>query len=177
MSAANTPGAPRQERCISCGAGIVVEPAVDASDLIFSCSECAGSARSVVAERVATATAPIDALHRSVERVLGGRTGIDIRVLEPESAVVVAVPSGYRWYVYPPFAGVIKVVAPHAVLHGPDLAPVPGLPLIMLTAVEDLRDLMDSTQTGPVAQLIEADLTARMEIDLFDPDALLDGGI
>jgi hypothetical protein len=130
-----------------------------------------------VAESLAAAVWSVDALHQSVDRLLGERDGISIHVLQPESAVAVVLPSGYRWHVYPPYAGVIKVAVLHAALYGPDLAPVPGVPLITLTAVEELRDLLISTQAGPVVQLIDADLIARMEADLFDPDTLLDEGI
>jgi hypothetical protein len=131
-------------------------------------------------ERCAAAAAsesPVDSLYQAVDRLLGGRDGISIHVLQPESAVAIALPSGYRWYVYPPHRGVIDVAVPHAVLYGPEPAPVAGVPLITLAAVEDLRELMISTQAGLVAQLIDADLTARMEMDLFDPDTLLGEGI
>ncbi len=93
--------------------------------------------------------------------------------MRAESAVAIVLPSGYRWHVYPPHAGVINVAARHAALYGPDLTPVPSLPLITLTALEDLHDLLVSTHAGPVAELIDADLIGRMEADLFDPDTLL----
>jgi hypothetical protein len=125
----------------------------------------------------AVSATPVDSLYEAVDRLLGGRDGISIHVLQPESAVAIVLPSGYRWYVHPPHAGVIDVAVPHAVLYGPEPVPVPGMPLITLTAVEDLRELMISTRAGLVAQLIDADLTARMEMDLFDPDTLLGEGI
>jgi len=175
MSAPNTPG---QERCAGCDAAGAAGTTPDVF-AVTSCSVCATSSGRPAAASAATAAsaAPVDALYQAVDRLLGGRDRISIHVLRPESVVAIVLPSGYRWYVHPPHAGVIDVAAPHAALYGPELAPVPGMPLITLAAVEDLRDLMISTQAGLVAQLIDADLTARMEIDLFDPDTLLGEGI
>ncbi|GLW27762.1 hypothetical protein [Actinoplanes regularis] len=177
MSAFNTPRIPEQERCASCGAGGHAEDALDVSVPDFPCPICLESAAPVAAESVATVWSSVDALHQAVDRLLGEHDGVTVQVLRPESMVAVVLPSGYRWHVYPPYAGVIKVSAPHAALYGPDLAPVPGVPLITLIAVEDLLDLLISTQAGPVAELIDADLMARMEADLFDPDTLLGEGI
>ncbi|MBB4751143.1 hypothetical protein [Actinoplanes lobatus] len=137
---------------------------------------CTENAVLVVTESVAAAASPVDSLHQAVQRLLGERDGIGIQVLRPESAVAIVLPSGYRWHVYPPFAGVIKVSAQHAALYGPDLAPVPSMPLITLIVLEDLLDLLISTDSGPVAELIDADLIARMEAELFDPDTLLGEG-
>jgi hypothetical protein len=117
---------------------------------------------------------PAGSLHRAVDQMFGGRDGVSVHLLGPESVVAIVLPSGYRWHVYPPHTGVINVAAPHAALYSPEPAPVPGMPLIALAAVEDLRELMLSTHSGPVAEVIEADLTAQMEIDLFDPATLLD---
>jgi len=174
----SAPDTPRRGRCAGCGAGEAAGATPDVS-AVTSCSACAAGTRPARAASAAAAApaSPVDSLYQAVDRLLGGRDGISIQVLRPESVVAIVLPSGYRWYVHPPHAGVIDVAVPHAALHGPELAPVPGLPLITLAAVEDLRDLMISTRAGPVAQLIDADLTARMEMDLFDPDTLLGEGI
>jgi hypothetical protein len=172
----SAPDTPRPEHCASCGAGGAAGATPDVF-AVTSCSVCAASSRSDLAASAAASASPVDSLYQAVDRLFRGRDGISIHVLRPESVVVIILPSGYRWYVHPPHAGVIDVAAPHAALYGPELAPVPGLPLITLAAVEDLRDLMISTLAGPVARLIDADLTARMEIDLFDPDTLLGEGI
>ncbi|GAA0476943.1 hypothetical protein Aca07nite_85070 [Actinoplanes capillaceus] len=176
MSNSHPSRAPRRERCASCGVHRIIEAVVDTSALDFACSACTENAVLVVTENVAAAASPVDALHQALQQLLGERDGINIQVLRPESAVALVLPSGYRWQVYPPFAGVIKVSAQHAALYGPDLAPVPGMPLITLISLEDMRDLLISTETGPVAELIAADLIARMEADLFDPDTLLGEG-
>ncbi|GGN85389.1 hypothetical protein GCM10010112_65760 [Actinoplanes lobatus] len=176
MSDSHPPRAPRREHCASCGTDRNTAAGVDALALALACPACTENAVLAVTESVAAAASPVDALHEDLQRLLGERDGISIQVLRPESAVTIVLASGYRWQVYPPFTGVIRVSAQHAALYGPDLAPVPGMPLITLISLENMRDLLISTESGPVAELIDADLITRMEADLFDPDTLLGEG-
>ncbi|BFU44837.1 hypothetical protein [Krasilnikovia sp. MM14-A1004] len=121
-----------------------------------------------------TGAPAVRALHETADRLLAGHEGIRTEVFHPESGVAVVLPSGYRWHVHLPHTGAIDIAAYHAVLCGPDAAAVPAAPLITLAAVEDLVSLVTASHAGPVAKLIDIDLLARLEIDLFDPDTLLD---
>ncbi|WP_412750784.1 hypothetical protein [Krasilnikovia sp. M28-CT-15] len=124
-----------------------------------------------------TGSSAVRALHAAAGRLLAGHEGVHTQVFDPEAGVAVVLASGYRWHVHVPHTGAIDTGAYHAVLCGPDGAAVPAAPLITLAHVEDLASLVSASHAGPVAKLINIDLLARLEIDLFDPDTLLDEGV
>ncbi|GAB1640642.1 hypothetical protein [Krasilnikovia sp. MM14-A1259] len=121
--------------------------------------------------------AAVHSLHEAAQRLLAGHDGVRTEIFDPEAGVAIILPSGYRWQVHVPHSGAIDVGVHHAVLCSPDRNPLPAAPLITLADVADVVSLVSSAQAGPVAKLIDVDLLARMEIDLFDPDSLLDEGV
>jgi hypothetical protein len=193
MNGRNTPEAPKLDHCDTCGASSIDgNGPISTLHGIQLCADCKQGALDLVAEDPATwqfgpdgrlrRTTPDPHTERAKTQVAALRDAVtahlhgpDVEVFHPQAGIAIILPNGYRWHVYIPHRGISSTDQHHAVLFTPAREIVPGLPIVVISDVSDIRQFVTicTTPGNHLYQAIDDDVLARTEIALFDPEVLL----